>query len=82
MSSIKIGLAAIGSLIAFTAQASAEVRYNGGPKLGYSVVSPAPATGKSGAYDARAEYRRAEPKAVTPTPSSPFRKGSINSRGL
>ena len=82
MLSIKIGLAAIGSLIALTAQASAEVRYNGFPKLGYCVVSPAPATGKSSAYDARAEYPRAEPRAETPAPSSPFRKGGINSRGI
>lgn len=82
MSSVKIGLATIGSLIALTAQASAEVRYNGFPKLGYSVVSPAPANGKSSAYDARAEYPRVEPKAEIPVPSSPFRKGGINSRGI
>jgi hypothetical protein len=75
MSSVKI-LAAIGSLIALTAPASAEVRYNGFPKLGYSVVAPAPTAG--GAYDARAEYPRAE----APVPSSPFRKGGINSRGI
>ena len=75
MSSVKIGLAAIGSLIALTAQASAEVRYNGFPKLGYSVVSPAPATGKPSVYDAKAEYPKAEyPKAELPAPSSPFRK--------
>jgi hypothetical protein len=78
MSSIRIGLATIGSLIALTAQASAEVRYNGFPKLGYSIVSPAPATGMSSAYDARAEFPRAE----LPAPSSPFRKGGINSRGI
>ena len=78
MSSIKIGLAALGSLIAFTASASAEVRYAGSPKFGYSVVSSAPATGKSSAYNARAEFPRAELSA----PSSPFRKGGINSRGL
>ncbi len=83
MSSVKIGLAAIGSLIALTAQASAEVRYNGFPKLGYSVVSPAPATGKPSVYDAKAEYPKAEyPKAELPAPSSPFRKGGINSRGI
>ena len=77
MSSIKIGLAAIGGLIALTASASAEVRYNGFPKLGYSVVAPAPAAGKPSAYDARAEYR-----TEIPAPSSPFRKGGINSRGI
>ena len=78
MSSIRIGLAAIGSLIALTASASAEVRYNGFPKLGYSVVLPPPATGKSSHLDARAEY----PKAELPVPQSPFRKGGINSRGI
>ncbi|MBR1278127.1 hypothetical protein [Bradyrhizobium sp. AUGA SZCCT0283] len=83
MSSIKIGLAAIGSLIALTASASAEVRYNGFPKLGYSVVLPAPAStsataGKSSAFDARAEL----PKAEMPLPQSPFRKGGINGRGI
>lgn len=84
MSSIKIGLAVIGSLIAFAASASAEVRYNGFPKLGYSVVLPAPAparsiaAGKSQVFDARAEL----PKAELPAPQSPFRKGGINSRGI
>ena len=78
MSLINICLAAISSLVALTAQASAEVRYNGFPKLGYSVVSPAPAASKSSAYDARAEY----PKAELPASSSPFRKGGINSRGI
>jgi hypothetical protein len=81
MSSIKIGLAAIGSLIALTASASAEVRYNGFPKLGYSVVLPAPTSatvGKSSAFDARAEL----PKAEMPVPQSPFRKGGINGRGI
>ena len=82
MSSIKIGFAAIGSLIALTAQASAEVRYNGFPKLGYYVVTPTPATGTSSPYDARAEYPRAQPKTEIPAPSSPFRKGGINSRGI
>lgn len=76
MSSIKVGLVAIGGLIALTASASAEVRYNGFPKLGYSVVSPA--TGKSSHLDARAEY----PKTELPIPQSPFRKGGINSRGI
>ena len=78
MSSVKIGLAAIGSLIALTASASAEVRYSGSPKFGYSVVSPVPAAGKSHAYDARAEFPRAE----LPAPSSTVRKGGINSRGI
>jgi hypothetical protein len=83
MSSIKIGLAAIGSLIALTASTSAEVRYNGFPKLGYSVVLPAPAStsttpGKSSAFNARAEL----PKAEMAAPQSPFRKGGINGRGI
>jgi len=87
MSSIKIGLAVIGSLIALTASASAEVRYNGFPKLGYSVVLPAPAlsivAGKSRVFDARAELTKAElPKVERPAPQSPFRKGGINSRGI
>jgi hypothetical protein len=81
MSSTKISLAAIGSLIAMIASASAEVRYYGFPKLGYSVVLPAPASataGKSSAFDARAEL----PTAETPLPQSPFRKGGINGRGI
>ena len=82
MSSVKIGLATIGSLIALTAQASAEVRYNGFPKLGYYVVTPTPApsvaAAKSSHLDARAEY----PKTEIPAPQSPFRKGGINSRGI
>jgi hypothetical protein len=84
MSSIKIGLAVIGSLLTFTASASAEVRYNGFPKLGYSVVSPASApansiaAGKSSVFDARAELPRTE----IPARQSPFSKGGINSRGI
>lgn len=83
MSFVKIGLAAIGSLIALTASVSAEVRYNGFPKLGYSVVLPAPAStsttaGTSSAFDARAEL----PQAEMPARPSPFRKGGINSRGI
>jgi hypothetical protein len=78
MSFIKIGLAAISSLIALTATVSAGVRYNGFPKLGYSVVLPAPAAGKSSQLDARAEH----PKTELPVPQSPFRKGGINSRGI
>lgn len=83
MSPIRIGLAMTGSLIAFTASASAEVRYNGFPKLGYSVVLPAPASaastaGKSSVYDSRAEL----PQADIPAPQSPFRKGGINGRGI
>ena len=61
MSFIKIGLAAISSLIALTATASAGVRYNGFPKLGYSVVLPAPAAGKSSQLDARAERQNRTP---------------------
>lgn len=90
MSSVKVGLAVIGSLIALTASASAEVRYNGFPKLGYSVVLPPPAparsvaAGKSHIFDARAELPMADlPKVERPaTPPSPFRKGGINSRGI
>jgi len=82
MSLIKIGVAAIGSLIALTASAAAEVRYHGFPKLGYYIVSPAPvkstAAGKSSAFDARAE----SPKAEIPARQSPFSKGGINSRGI
>jgi hypothetical protein len=84
MSSIKIGLAAIGSLIALTASASAEVRYNGFPKLGYYIAPSASAptqstaAGKRSVFDARAEL----PKATQPVPQSPFRKGGINSRGI
>jgi hypothetical protein len=83
MSLIRIGfgLVALGSLIGFTASASAEVRYNGFPKLGYYVVTPPAASlslGKSSHLDARAEY----PKAAVPASQSPFRKGGINARGI
>ncbi|WP_141686732.1 hypothetical protein [Bradyrhizobium sp. LMTR 3] len=83
MSFIKIGLAAIGSLIAFAASASAEVRYNGFPKLGYYIEPSAPAptqsttAGRRSVFDARADL----PRAAPPVPQSPFRKGGINSRG-
>ena len=82
MSLIKIGFAAIGSLIALTASAAAEVRYSGFPKLGYYVVSSAPAkptaASKSSVYDARAELSKTE----IPARQSPFSKGGINSRGI
>jgi hypothetical protein len=84
MSFIKIGFVAIGGIIAFTVSASAEVRYNGFPKLGYFVVLPASpsatsiTSGQSSVFDARAEL----PKAEKPAPQSPFRKGGINSRGI
>jgi hypothetical protein len=76
---IGIGLAAVGTLIGFTASASAEVRYNGFPKLGYYFVMPPPAPSfKPSHLDARAEY----PKAEAPVAPSPFRKGGINARGI
>ena len=73
MSSVKIGLAAIGSLIALTASASAEVRYNGFPKLGYSVVLPAPALRHSRQIKMPVDAPEAElPKAEMPAPHRRF----------
>ncbi len=79
MSPFKIGLAVVGSLVALTASATAEVRYAGSPKLGYYIVPSAPppakspTAGKSGAFDARAQL---------PVSRPPVRKGGIASRDI
>ena len=76
MSSIRIGFAVIGSLVAFTATASADVRYAGSPKFGQFIASQAPAAGlanQSTIFDAKAQLL---------APQTRMYKGGIGARGL
>lgn len=73
MSSIKISLAVVGSLVAFVSSASAEIRYAGSPKFGQYAVSQAVEAGKSNPLDARAQLV---------APQYPAAKGGIGARGL
>jgi hypothetical protein len=76
MSSIRIGFAVIGSLVAFSASASADVRYTGSPKFGQFIASPSPAAGlanKSDILDARAQML---------APQTRTYKGGIAARGI
>jgi len=81
MSSIRIGIAVIGGLVAFSASASADVRYTGSPKFGQFIASQSPAAapaisiarGPTTIFDARAQL-------LAPLP--PVRKGGIGARGI
>jgi len=58
MSSIRIGFAVIGSLVAFATTAAADVRYAGSPKFGQFIASRAPTAGladTSTVFDAKAQ---------------------------
>ena len=48
MSSIRIGFVVIGSLVAFTATASADVRYVGSPKFGQFIAMQSPSAARAG----------------------------------
>jgi hypothetical protein len=76
MSSLRIGFAVIGSLIAATATASADVRYAGSPKFGQFIASRAPAAGladTSTVFDAKAQML---------APRTHIDKRGIGARGL
>lgn len=81
MSSIRIGVAVIGGLIAFSASASADVRYTGSPKFGQFIASQAPAAagaeifapGQSNVFDAKAQLL---------APRAPMYQGGIGARGI
>lgn len=81
MSSIRIGLAVIGSLVAFAATASADVRYAGSPKFGQFIAPQSPAAapaaigvpGQSNVFDAKAQM---------PAPQTHMYRGGIGARGI
>jgi len=76
MSSIRIGFAVIGSLVAFSATASADVRYAGSPKFGQFIASRAPAAGladTSAVFDAKAQML---------APRTHIYRGGIGARGI
>jgi hypothetical protein len=81
MSSIKLGLIVIGSLLAFATSASADVRYAGSPKFGQFIVTDASigaasefvASGRSNPFDARAQM---------PASQASVHKGGIGGRGI
>jgi hypothetical protein len=80
MSSIGIGFAIIGSLVAFSATASADVRYTGSPKFGQFIASPAPA--RQATSIARGATRVFDAEAQLLDPPTPAPKGGIGARGI
>lgn len=81
MSSIRIGFAIIGGLVAFSATASADVRYAGSPKFGQFIASPSPAADHAISI-ARGPMTSFDAKAQMLVPQIPMRKGGIGARGI
>jgi len=79
MSSIRIGFAVIGGLVAFSA--SADVRYTGSPKFGQFIASQSPAAAPAISI-ARGPTTIFDAKAQLLAPQTPVRKGGIGARGI